>query len=86
MAAEAVQDLYADGVRHAEIRFAPRLYERWGIELDDAIEAVRDGVVGEASRLGMSAGVIVCGMRHDTDLTVGAGRQVVASPRSGARL
>jgi adenosine deaminase len=69
VAREAVWDLAADGVRHAEIRFAPRLYERWGVSVDEAIEAVADGVLQAASELRVSAGVIVCGMRHERDLT-----------------
>jgi adenosine deaminase len=72
VAREAVQDLAADGVRHAEIRFAPRLYERWGVSIDDAIEAVADGVLQTASELNVSAGVIVCGMRHEKDLAFDA--------------
>jgi adenosine deaminase len=69
VAREAVTDLVRDGVLHAEIRFAPQLYSQWGITLDDAIEAVSDGVLGEAQRLGISAGVLVCGMRDQDDLT-----------------
>lgn len=67
---EAVYDLAQDGVLHAEIRFAPQLYSQWGIALDDAIEAVSDGVLGAAKHLGVSAGVLVCGMRDQADLTV----------------
>ena len=72
VAREAVQDLADDGVRHAEIRFAPRLYERWGVSIDDAIEAVADGVVQTASEQHVSAGVIVCGMRNEQDLALDA--------------
>jgi adenosine deaminase len=68
VAQEAVQDLAEDGVCHAEIRFASRLYERWGITIDEAIEAVADGVLQAASENYMSAGVIVCGMRHEQSL------------------
>ena len=70
VAREAVADLAQDGVLHAEIRFAPQLYSQWGITLGDAIEAVSDGVLGEARHLGISAGVLVCGMRDQDDLTV----------------
>ena len=69
VAREAVADLAQDGVLHAEIRFAPQLYSQWGITLDDAIEAVSDGVFGEARHLGISAGVLVCGMRDQDDLS-----------------
>lgn len=69
VAREAVTDLAQDGVVHAEIRFAPQLYSCWGITLDEAVEAVSDGVLSESQRLGISAGVLVCGMRDQADLS-----------------
>lgn len=69
VAREAVTDLAQDGVVHAEIRFAPQLYSCWGITLDEAVEAVSDGVLSESKRLGISAGILVCGMRDQTDLS-----------------
>lgn len=73
VARESVADLAQDGVLHAEIRFAPQLYSQWGITLDEAIEAVSDGVLAEARHLGVSAGVLVCGMRDQDDLGVLSG-------------
>ena len=69
VAREAVTDLAQDGTVHAEIRFAPQLYSCWGIALDDAVEAVADGALSESRRLGISAGVLVCGMRDQKNLS-----------------
>jgi adenosine deaminase len=50
-AAELVQDLAADGVRYAEVRWAPRLHLSGGLSIAEVIEAVAGGVA-EGSRLG----------------------------------
>ncbi|MEM9134660.1 MAG: adenosine deaminase [Actinomycetota bacterium] len=55
-AAEAAEDLAADGVVYAELRFAPELHTERGLALDEVVAAVQEGF-----RIG-SAG---------TDLTVG---------------
>jgi adenosine deaminase len=43
VARECVEDLVADGVVYAEIRFAPELHTEQGLELDDVVEAVLTG-------------------------------------------
>jgi adenosine deaminase len=43
VARECVEDLAADGVRYAEVRFAPELHLRRGLALDAVVEAVQDG-------------------------------------------
>jgi len=43
VAYEAVSDLAADGVRYAEIRFAPELHQTNGLPLDEVVIAVTDG-------------------------------------------
>ena len=43
VAYEAVIDLAADGVRYAEIRFAPELHQATGLPLDEVVTAVTDG-------------------------------------------
>ncbi|MEP6468509.1 MAG: adenosine deaminase [Chloroflexota bacterium] len=48
-ASELVQDLAADGVRYAEVRWAPRLHLSGGLSVADVIEAVAGGVA-EGSR------------------------------------
>ncbi|WP_024793464.1 adenosine deaminase [Tomitella biformata] len=43
VARECALDLAADGVVYAEVRFAPELHIRAGLELDEVIEAVLEG-------------------------------------------
>ena len=43
VARECVEDLAADGVRYAEVRFAPELHLARGLALDEVVEAVQDG-------------------------------------------
>jgi len=43
VAAECAQDLAADGVVYAEVRFAPELHLDGGLSLDDVVEAVLEG-------------------------------------------
>jgi adenosine deaminase len=66
-AAELVEDLAADGVRYAEIRWAPRLHLESGLAVDEVIGAVADGVLDAADRLSEPQrpriGLIVTAMR-----------------------
>ncbi len=43
VAAECAEDLAADGVVYAEVRFAPELHTQEGLALTDIVEAVLDG-------------------------------------------
>ena len=43
VARECAEDLAADGVVYAEVRFAPELHVERGLSLDAAIEAVLEG-------------------------------------------
>jgi adenosine deaminase len=65
MAAEAAADLAADGVVHAEVRFAPELHAGAGT-LDDAVYAVTRGLERGARHSGLSVGLILCAMRTGT--------------------
>ncbi|MDH3294387.1 MAG: adenosine deaminase [Acidimicrobiia bacterium] len=50
-AAEAAEDLAADGVVYAEVRFAPELHVGQGLTLDEVVEAVLQGFrIGSANR------------------------------------
>lgn len=57
-AAELVEDLAADGVRYAEIRWAPRLHLERGLSVAAVIEAVAGGVARATTRLGDAAPVV----------------------------
>src|SRR5215470_14075551 len=51
VAAECAEDLAADGVAYAEVRFAPELHVTAGLSLDDVVEAVVEGfAVGSQGR------------------------------------
>ncbi len=43
VARECAEDLAADGVVYAEVRFAPELHLTGGLSLDDVVEAVQEG-------------------------------------------
>ena len=50
VARECVEDLHADGVVYAEVRFAPELHLEQGLSLDEVVEAVLRGfAAGEAA-------------------------------------
>ncbi len=70
VAYEAVVDLAADGVRYAEIRFAPELHQTTGLPLDEIVSAVTDGF-RRGERDALAAGqeihtfAILCAMRTE---------------------
>src|SRR3984893_5323025 len=43
VAAECAEDLAADGIVYAEVRFAPKLHTERGLSLDEVVEAVLEG-------------------------------------------
>lgn len=73
VAAEAVADLAADGVRYAELRFAPEQHQANGLALDEVVEAVTAGLRrGEAEAAASAGGdspivvnTILCAMRTE---------------------
>jgi adenosine deaminase len=64
VAEECAEDLAADGVVYAEVRYAPELSTRQGLSLDEVVEAVLDGFSRGSSRHGISMGFIVTAMRQ----------------------
>jgi adenosine deaminase len=94
VAREAVEDLAADGVIHAELRFAPLAHTGVDLDADTVIEAVLAGVE-DASGTACTAGVIVCGLREqgpEVSLAAArlaarwAGRGVVGFDLAGAEV
>ncbi len=67
VAREAVEDLAADGVVHAELRFAPMLHTLQGMTPAQAIEAVDAGLREAAATTGLDARIIVCAMRDQPE-------------------
>jgi adenosine deaminase len=69
VAAECVEDLAADGVVYAEVRYAPEQHLRSGLRLFEVVEAVRDGfVLGEERSSASGRRIVVrqllTAMRH----------------------
>jgi adenosine deaminase len=63
VAAECAQDLAADGVAYAEVRFAPELHTERGLSLDEVVEAVLEGFqVGRQGR-GITVYALLTAMR-----------------------
>lgn len=67
VAREAIEDLAADGVVHAELRFAPTLHTAGGLSADGVLEAVLAGLRDAARDADMSYGLIACAMRNAGD-------------------
>lgn len=65
VAAEAVEDLAADGVVYAEVRFAPSLHMHRGLDRHRVIGAVLAGL--RRAPDGCDAGLIIDAMRQDDD-------------------
>jgi adenosine deaminase len=64
VAAECAEDLAADNVVYAEVRFAPELHVDKGLSLDEIVEAVLEGFrVGSAGR-GIRVGILLTALRH----------------------
>ena len=64
VARECAEDLAADGVVYAEVRFAPELHVERGLTLDGAIEAVLDGFARGSAGTGLTIRAICTAMRH----------------------
>jgi adenosine deaminase len=57
-AGELVEDMAADGLRYAEIRWAPRLHLDGGLSVAEVIEAVIEGTAGATASLGDRAPLV----------------------------
>lgn len=65
-ASELVEDWHRDGVVHGEMRFAPQLHGRAGMTIDQAVDAVAEGVREASARLGTATSLILCCLRHQS--------------------
>ncbi|WP_116040380.1 adenosine deaminase [Amycolatopsis palatopharyngis] len=71
VAAECVEDLAADGVVYAEVRYAPELSTQRGLTLDEVVEAILDGFnrgAAHAAKTGrrIRIGLLLCAMRQQS--------------------
>src|SRR5690606_20188116 len=67
VAAECAEDLAADGVVYAEVRFAPEQHLAGGLTLEEVVEAVLAGFAEGAARVpppGIRIGTLLTAMRH----------------------
>ncbi|MEW6582300.1 MAG: adenosine deaminase [Actinomycetota bacterium] len=64
VAAECAEDLAADGVVYAEIRFAPELHRERGLPLDEVVEAVLAGFERGSAGRGLTIRVLCSAMRQ----------------------
>jgi adenosine deaminase len=63
VAAECAEDLAADGVIYAEVRFAPELHVSQGLALDEVVEAVLDGFRAGSAGRGITVYALLTAMR-----------------------
>lgn len=70
VASECAEDLAADGVVYAEVRYAPELFQEGGLSLDEIVEAVQEGfrdgerrAVESGTRI--RVGTLLCAMRQN---------------------
>ena len=63
VAAECAEDLAADGVVYAEVRFAPELHVTAGLSLDQVVEAVLEGFDAGSAGRGIRVYALLTAMR-----------------------
>ena len=66
VAYEALEDLAAEGVVYAELRFAPHFHTTGELGLDAVMAAVRRGCERAREDLGIEYGLIVCALRNQS--------------------
>ncbi|MFT5476777.1 MAG: adenosine deaminase [Planctomycetota bacterium] len=66
VAYESMEDLAADNVVYAEIRFAPHFHTQEGLGLDAVMRAVLRGLRRGQADFGIEFGLIVCAMRNES--------------------
>jgi adenosine deaminase len=67
VACEFLEDMAADGVVYAEVRFAPVFHTGKGLTQDEAVAAVIEGLEDGRKRTGVEWGLILCAMRDRSD-------------------
>ena len=67
VASELVEDMAAENVIYAEVRFAPQLHTRRGLSMEEAVAAVHGALQERGQALEVRTGLIVCALRHQTE-------------------
>ena len=84
VAYELAVDAAAEGVRYLEVRYAPVLNVRGGLDLGAAVEAPLRGLARAERERGIIARVIVCGIRNmDPAVSLELAKLAVAYRKSG---
>ena len=63
VAYELAEDAAAETVRHLEVRYSPILHRKKKLEFEDIVDPVIAGLNDAGRKLGVSTGVIICGIR-----------------------
>jgi adenosine deaminase len=63
VARECAEDLAADGIVYAEVRYAPEQHLQRGLALDEVVEAVQEGFAQGARATGIRIGTLLTAMR-----------------------
>jgi len=66
IACETIEDLAADNVVYAEIRFAPVLNQQQGLNLETVVKSVLRGLEAGKRKTGVNYGLILCAMRNQS--------------------
>lgn len=64
IAFELAEDAHRENVRYLEVRYSPLLHTEQGLEYDEVVEAVQQGLDQAWRRYGILSGQIICGIRH----------------------
>ncbi|MEM8953228.1 MAG: adenosine deaminase [Verrucomicrobiota bacterium] len=67
VAFEFIEDMHADGVVYAEVRFAPVFHVSGGLNQESVVRSVISGLRRGERKYGVRWGLIICGMRDRTD-------------------
>lgn len=63
---ELIEDLASENHIYAEIRFAPQLHTKMGMNCNDVISFVNQGMQAASNQYKMPYGLIICAMRHNS--------------------
>lgn len=64
IAFELAEDAHRENVRYMEVRYSPLLHVDDGLQPDDVVAAVQEGLDRARQRFGIMTGQIICGIRH----------------------
>jgi adenosine deaminase len=63
---DLMEQLQADHVLYAEIRYAPLQHVYQGLQPEEVVQAVNEAVLEGMTQTGLQAGIILCTLRHYT--------------------